>query len=750
MAMNAMNANENTAPRNASWLRPLAVAALLFALFLLRGVAYELPPVRAASAETQFNTVRAVDRLARVLGDERPHPLDTADNDAVRDRILAEATGLGYAPRVMDDWSCNSAGSRMVCGRVRNILFEAGPASGPALVLSSHYDSVFAAPGAADAGIGVAVWLEVAELLRAAPPQRRVVFLITDGEEAGLLGARAFVAKNAYDIDVDRIINLEARGVRGPALMFETSRPNAGPVADWAKHVSRPGANSLMAAVYEQMPNSTDLTPMMAGGLSGLNIAITQGVEFYHSARDNLETLDRRSVQHMGDQAWGAVRAWLERDEAGPVAGETVYADIANRFLIAMPQSVALALLAAAAVAALWFAAARQGRLDVKAAAAAPFALAMAGAVSAVVQLVISSVRGAHDYWSAYPLAMGVLAFVLALGSLLVARVTLASKSSSAALEAWGWVWFLAIGFGSSLFMPGVSILFVLPGLVWSAAILARVLLPRTALAGSLIAALSLVVLFVPLLHLLEFTLGYGVMAIFSVVMVMAFMPLLGLFGDAPPRWPTIGATVAALAAAFAAALFVPAYSIRAPQTINVYAHLNADTGAGHVFLAQPKQILPASMNAAMSGAEPFQMPGASMIPGLPASIAVEPATLTLVSTAPAENGGRTLSFSIASGGASLLRVRIPADAGALSASLNGVPVTLTAGSPATIDCYGRSCDGATLQVTVSGSTPTGWLVQGYHRSLPAEAVPVIESRPPEAVAGFTGDSTMVTRAQAF
>ncbi len=44
------------------------------------------------------------------------------------------------------------------------------------------------------------------------------MFLLTDGEETALLGAQAFVnAKAEYGVEVGRIINLEARGVRGPA-----------------------------------------------------------------------------------------------------------------------------------------------------------------------------------------------------------------------------------------------------------------------------------------------------------------------------------------------------------------------------------------------------------------------------------------------------------------------------------------------------------------------------------------------------
>src|SRR5690606_1661674 len=114
------------------------------------------------------------------------------------------------------------SGSSVRCAFVQNVFFKAGPSEGPALVLTAHYDSVEASPGFGDDGIGVAVWLEVAHHLKQNPPDRPVLFLLTDGEEAALLGAQAFVdSKEKYGVEVGRIINLEARGVSGPAAMFE-------------------------------------------------------------------------------------------------------------------------------------------------------------------------------------------------------------------------------------------------------------------------------------------------------------------------------------------------------------------------------------------------------------------------------------------------------------------------------------------------------------------------------------------------
>ncbi|HEX5008240.1 MAG TPA: M28 family peptidase, partial [Hyphomonadaceae bacterium] len=202
----------------------LAVFAVLFALFFFRALPLQLDPVRTTNTAEQFDATRAMDRLAQIL-DGTPHPADSLELDATRERLIGEIRSLGYEPEIRTAPACRGSitGSAIRCATVSNILFRAGPQTGPTLILTAHYDSVEASQGFGDDGIGVAVWLEVARILKQNPPDRPVDFLLTDGEEIALLGAQAFVADNAYGIDVGRIINLEARGVRGPAMMFETS-----------------------------------------------------------------------------------------------------------------------------------------------------------------------------------------------------------------------------------------------------------------------------------------------------------------------------------------------------------------------------------------------------------------------------------------------------------------------------------------------------------------------------------------------
>lgn len=105
----------------------------------------------------------------------------------------------------------------------------------PAVLLMAHYDSVAQSPGAADDGLGVAVMLEIARALDKDARQRDVVFLFTDAEEAGLLGTRAFFASHSLAARIGTVINLEARGSTGRAVLFETGPGNAALLSAFAR-----------------------------------------------------------------------------------------------------------------------------------------------------------------------------------------------------------------------------------------------------------------------------------------------------------------------------------------------------------------------------------------------------------------------------------------------------------------------------------------------------------------------------------
>jgi hypothetical protein len=158
------------------------VLIVLLGAMAAKTLLIEVPPVRTHSAPDQFDANRADQRLAFVLGDQRPHPADTAADDDVRGRIVALLQGMGLKPIVRDQLACNELyKSRGVsCARVRNVIATLGPATGKAVLLNAHYDSVPVGPGAADDGIGVATLLEVAQVLKNRPLRRPVMLLFNE------------------------------------------------------------------------------------------------------------------------------------------------------------------------------------------------------------------------------------------------------------------------------------------------------------------------------------------------------------------------------------------------------------------------------------------------------------------------------------------------------------------------------------------------------------------------------------------
>ena len=99
--------------------------------------------------------------------------------------------------------------------------------------------------------------------------------------------------------------------------MFETSRPNGAAIALYRAAAARPVANSLSTDLYGLIPNSTDVAVFEERPWTILNFAVIGNETRYHSAGDDLAALDRRSLQHMGEQAL----AVAERAARGRGAG---------------------------------------------------------------------------------------------------------------------------------------------------------------------------------------------------------------------------------------------------------------------------------------------------------------------------------------------------------------------------------------------------------------------------------------------
>lgn len=538
----------------------LGVILLLLGAMAIKGWPVTPAPPPAQAVAGDFDARRAIGRLQTVLGPQRPHWADSAESDAVRARLIAAMREVGLSPRVSDDFACNGfEDSRAVaCARVRNLVARIGPAEGRALMLVAHYDSAPAGPGAADDGIGVATLLEVAHLLRGRPLSRPVIFLINEGEELGLLGARVFLERDPAAAEVDTVLNIEARGVTGPAIMFETSRPNAGAIALYRAAVSRPVANSLSTDLYGLIPNSTDVNIFRARPWTILNFAIIGNESRYHSAGDDIAALDPASVRHMGEQVWQATeRALAGAPAAGP--GTRIYADVMGRALIVLPLGAGLALLGLLLIfflATCWRRRAL-GRplLAVVASLVGAAALAWAG------EHALGALREGA-WWRGWPQVTLTAVYASAIVAALLALSGLARSVERGRLRAAFWLAFALQGAAIAAIAPGGTIYFLLPPLIAGLGIVLGRRRPALESLGAILAALALFLTLGPALALFEELLSAGPMWVFAPLGGLVLLPWLielRSLVDRPRR--TVPLALLVWLAGWGAAAVTPAYS---------------------------------------------------------------------------------------------------------------------------------------------------------------------------------------------
>ncbi|MES2136702.1 MAG: M20/M25/M40 family metallo-hydrolase [Pseudomonadota bacterium] len=725
--------------RRRTLLYVLVVLALLGAM-AAKGVLVGPPPLRATATPGQFDAVRAKARLAAILGDQKPHPADSIADDGVRARLVGQLEALGLHPVVRDQLACNELYKQrgVSCARVRNVIAKLGPASGKALLLNAHYDSTPVGPGAADDGIGVATLLEVAANLDRHKLKRPLILLFNEGEELGLIGARAFLA-DPLSRNVDALVNLEARGVRGPVNMFETSRPNAAPIALFAAAVKRPTADSLSTDVYRLMPNYTDVNSFAERGWLTLNLAPIGNETRYHSQGDDLAALDPATLQHMGDQTLALTRA-LGIATPAPTGGDRIFMDIAGRALVTLPLTVGIVLMAAL-LAAFAFLAFKRGGFATGAILVVG-TLAGSTILSWVALAAIGAVRHgmiwrAHPVWTtlaAYASAMLVAALLLA---------TVGHRAKVAQLRACVWLFVLVIGALVGLFAPGGIVFFLFPPLIALVGIFcARWWRPAEAV-GSATAILFFYLTWGGMLGLLEELLNGGPMWLFAPLGSLLILPVL------IEAKPLIGRGAILPAAAltligWAAAAAAPAYSADRQQRL-VVQHVTDETSRKSRWsVLNDAAPLPAGFGSGWKRGElPFsdRPRWFAQAPANPVALAPTIARLSDVRS----GDERTITLRLAANGAERVALIAPADAKLRTAGIGGFVRPIDQGETGKyfIDCFGRSCDGATLQVTIAKPAPVEFLVIGSKATLPPTAAPLLAARPRFARPQYNRDESI-------
>ena len=323
-----------------------ALCAMLMAGVVFFSLWQAEPPAPGADnlPNDAFSSERAMVHLRRIAAE--PHPTGSEASARVRAYLLAEFRKLDIPVEVQTAASLSERRGILMAAEVHNVVARLqGSVPGKAVLLMCHYDSVSGAPGAADDGHAVAAMLETARALKAAPELRNdIIFLITDGEEMGLLGARAFLDQNPLARDVAVVYNMEGRGTGGAALVFETSGQNGWLIRQFADAAPYPTASSLGNEVYRRLPNDTDYSVFRRNGTPGLNSAFIEGLPFYHTPQDAVGRFDEGSLQQQGANLLAMAEQFGSLVLDDLEAPNSVYFSPWRTLLVHYPETYALGL----------------------------------------------------------------------------------------------------------------------------------------------------------------------------------------------------------------------------------------------------------------------------------------------------------------------------------------------------------------------------------------------------------------------
>lgn len=332
----------------------LIVFVITLVSFLLSTFVLYTPIPRFSTEE--FSAVRAASYIEAIS--REPHSVFDPDaHETVRQYLIDTVSGFVGAENVLEmNYTKEELGHDTDYG-IQNILATIPGTSDTGILLVAHYDSrghigrageLGRSYGAADDGYGLATMLEIARLYGDRTIQNTIYLLFTDAEETGLFGAE-MAAKETWLMEkVGFVVNLEARGVDGPAYMFETSVNNR-KVVDFYRQAELPVSYSLATAVYTVMPNSTDFTEFLAIGKQGVNFAVLKGLYNYHTPFDNYTAISLTSIQHYGSQIVPLVETFVSDPAyASPEAFEdttnSVFFTILPNVFVAYSEPLAIAL----------------------------------------------------------------------------------------------------------------------------------------------------------------------------------------------------------------------------------------------------------------------------------------------------------------------------------------------------------------------------------------------------------------------
>ena len=183
-----------------------------------------------------------------------------------------------------------------------NTIAEIPGATDEVVMLGAHLDSWHAATGATDNAIGCAVVMEAVRILKSigAQPRRTIRVALWSGEEQGLRGSRAYVAREFGSFEkphpayasLAAYVNID-NGTGRPRSMMVFGPPAAGAVVRQAIAPFRDLGVLGASTTRSRQASNSDHSSFNEAGLPGINVQQDPIEYASHTWHTNLDTYER-------------------------------------------------------------------------------------------------------------------------------------------------------------------------------------------------------------------------------------------------------------------------------------------------------------------------------------------------------------------------------------------------------------------------------------------------------------------------
>lgn len=364
---NGYNGDPKRKPEVSLYLLREGLAASLVSVFILVlwGLVHlSLQQLVIGKPTGEFNAVRARRHLEQITS-VGPRPVGSQENEVLTVGYLLEQienirvdTAAGPHQLTVDVQRPTGSFSIDFLGgftsfydRVTNIAVRLEPKGGTQhfMLANCHFDTVANSPGASDDAVSCAVMLEVLHSLanQSSPLHHGVIFLFNGAEENILQASHGFITQHPWAKQVRAFINLEAAGVGGKEVVFQTGPENPWLVQAYVHAAKHPFASVVGQEVFQSgiIPSDTDFRIYRDfGNIPGIDLAFIENGFIYHTKYDTADRILTDSIQRAGDNILAVLRYLVMSEKLADSSeyrhGNMVFFDLLGVVVVAYPARV--------------------------------------------------------------------------------------------------------------------------------------------------------------------------------------------------------------------------------------------------------------------------------------------------------------------------------------------------------------------------------------------------------------------------